>query len=295
MQCALAALLATSVASHGLMSWPRQRGAAGRNNYDMPHLDKDPGYVADDCPHCLNGGGKGVVQSHSKGMWVPFEPTYPDMPFRDDHEICGDPIGDNSHKVGGKYTTGMMLATYEDGDYMDMEIQINAHHNGYMEFLLCNMDACDSDDISKKCFQSGACEKLMRVPHKSCESGNDRICGPVDPAYPGRWILPPRNQDAPEDNWYGGTNKKMRYALPKGMVCEKCVRLALFIHAKNWLYMGISLRVADLAPFALFASTFPMFSTCNTDLELAVGDRQCMQPGGLRRIQVSKSMGWYSG
>lgn len=214
--------LITRIDAHGLTSWPRQRGLLARNNFDLKELksDANPDY----CPHCLNGGGTGTVSKNTPdGLWTPYEPTDPAFRFRDDHGICGDPKGVNDHMApDGQYYDGMTIATYEEEDYIDMETQINAHHNGYFEFFACDLDACGQPDISRKCFENGFCKKLLRVPHQSCESGHDRICGPVDPKYPGRWYLPPRDQDNPTDNWYGGLNKKMRYALPKGMSCEKC-------------------------------------------------------------------------
>lgn len=104
-----------------------------------------------------------------------------------------------------------------------MEIHVSAHHNGFFQFFACSLNCCGTSDIEKKCFQNGCSKKLMRVPHKSCESGYDRICGPVDKNYPGRWYLPPRVAVNPESSWYGGLNKKMRYALPADMKCDRCV------------------------------------------------------------------------
>lgn len=222
---ALLSLLAVfpTAFSHGLVSWPRQRGLMARNDYNLPELN--PSAEPDYCPHCLNGGGKGTVQQNAvNNMWTPYEPTNSDFLFREDHAICGDAKGGTDHKApDGRYVSGDTIATYEQGDYIDMEAQVNAHHNGFFEFFACSLDCCGTDDIEKKCFQNGCCKKLMRVPHKSCESGHDRICGPVDPNYPGRWYLPPRDETTPEDNWYGGLNKKMRYALPADMTCDRCV------------------------------------------------------------------------
>lgn len=216
-------LLSTQASAHGLTSWPRQRGLLAANDFSLKPLA--PSSAPDYCPHCLNGGGVGVVSSHIPDkLWTPYEPTDPTFPFRDDHSLCGDPKHQPLHMApDGLYFANVTIATYEQADFVDMEVHINAHHNGYFEFFICNLDACASDDISKQCFQQGFCEKLIRVPHKSCESGHDRICGPVHPDYPGRWYLPPRDEKHPTDNWYGGLNKKMRYALPHQMLCERCV------------------------------------------------------------------------
>lgn len=209
--------------AHGFTSWPRSRGLLGANNFGLKQLQSDAN--ADYCPHCLNGGGPGAIAKHiQNALWTPYEPTNPKFRFRDDHGMCGDPKGNDDHMApNGSFYQGTTIATYEEEDYIDMEVLINAHHNGYFEFFICNLDCCRELDISQKCFKKGCCRKLMRVPHKSCESGHDRLCGPVDPNYPGRWYLPPRDEEKPTENWYGGLNKKMRYALPKGMVCTKCV------------------------------------------------------------------------
>lgn len=214
--------LLSYVSAHGFQSWPRARGLMSQNGYGLAIIDPDA--ASDYCPHCLNGGGVASVQPIApKNLWTPYEPTNPSFPFRKDHEICGDPKGKFDHTSTGIFFSGKTIATYEEGDYMDMEMHITAHHNGFFEYFLCSLDCCGEDDLSERCFKKGCCHKLMRVPHKSCESGFDRICGPVDPEYPGRWYLPPRDSKTPESSWYGGNNKKMRYALPKGVTCEKCV------------------------------------------------------------------------
>lgn len=212
-----------SVNSHGLVSWPRQRGLLSLNNFKLPELN--PSAEPDYCPHCLNGGGMGNVRNIApNNIWTPYDPTNKSFPFREDHAICGDPKGETDHKApNGRFVTGETIAVYEKGDYMDMEIHISAHHNGFFSFFVCSLDCCGTADIEKKCFQNGCCKKLIRVSDKSCESGQDRVCGPVDPKYPGRWYLPPRDMANPESNWYGGINKKMRYTLPADMTCNRCV------------------------------------------------------------------------
>jgi hypothetical protein len=57
------------------------------------------------------------------------------------------------------------------------------------------------------------CHELERSPHPSCESGNDKTCGPIDPKYPGRWVAPCRDTK-PGDQILGGPNGKMAYKIP---------------------------------------------------------------------------------
>ena len=205
------------------MTWPRQRGLLGQNDFDLPKIKGHEKAEIDYCPHCLNGGGVGKVKALSpKGLWTPFEPTDPSFRFRDDHDLNGDAKGVRNHALGGKYTAGVFIGTYEEEDYIDFEVAINAHHNGYLQYWICDLDGCGADDIEKKCFKEGHCRALTRVPHPSCESGNDKACGPIDPKYPGRWVLPCKKFNT-FYMMYGGKNKKMRYALPKGFTSKKAV------------------------------------------------------------------------
>lgn len=112
--------------------------------------------------------------------------------------------------------------TFEQGEVIDIEINVVSHHNGYFEFYICNLDTCSTDDISTQCFHSGHCEKLLRAP-SYCDSGDSQDCGPIDPNNPGRWYLPcglfPKGQSL-----YGGKEKgSMKYQLPADLVCDHCV------------------------------------------------------------------------
>lgn len=83
--------------------------------------------------------------------------------------------------------------------------------NGFLSFFLC--DASKTGDIGSSVeYFKNNCFELERSPHPSCESGNDKECGPIDPKYPGRWVLPCKN-GAP-DQIFGGSNGKMAYKIP---------------------------------------------------------------------------------
>lgn len=72
----------------------------------------------------------------------------------------------------------------------------------------------DYKDISLNGF-ADHCHYLKRVPHASCESGNDYDCGPIDPAFPGRWVLPCGHAGGDVgDQILGGSNGKMAYQIP---------------------------------------------------------------------------------
>lgn len=208
--------------AHGLCSWPRARGLTGINYKGMPILRRSD--TTDWASQGLNSGGRWSVSKGFSKKWTPYEPTDLSYPFRHDHGLCGDRHDRAEHMAPyGKYYNGLTIGTYEEGDYIDMEAFISAHHLGYFEFYVCNLDCCSASDIGENCFRQGCCRKLLRVAHPHCESGNDRVCGPIDWRYPGRWYLPPADMRDPTHNWYGGSNRKMRYILPKGFTCSRCV------------------------------------------------------------------------
>ena len=203
---------------------PRQRGMLNPDN-NQPGLDKlkviDGATETDFCAHCNNGGGKAAVFSAANSDWQLYEPLKKDYKFV--AGMCGDPLkGDQPHMKGGTYYgTGEKVMNYKKGQVIDVELVINAHHNGYSELYMCNLDKCGTDDIDEKCFKEGACEKLMRVESSKCESGDDKGCGPIDEDYPGRWYLPCKSGEPWQ--FFGGDNGKMQYRLPKDMTCKNCV------------------------------------------------------------------------
>eukprot|EP00172_Hildenbrandia_rubra_P002419 Plantae.Rhodophyta-Hildenbrandia_rubra.ctg3259.p1 GENE.Plantae.Rhodophyta-Hildenbrandia_rubra.ctg3259~~Plantae.Rhodophyta-Hildenbrandia_rubra.ctg3259.p1 ORF type:complete len:490 (-),score=65.65 Plantae.Rhodophyta-Hildenbrandia_rubra.ctg3259:1546-2952(-) len=210
----------THVQSHGAVTIPRQRGALNPPpDLDVEILDKDA--ETNFCSHCNNGGGKGAVLEASGGDWKLYEPLDKDFKFA--AGLCGDPLkGPEDHKKGGKfYNDGKVVEMYEAGATIDLEIAINAHHNGYMEMFVCDLDACETDDIEQECFKGGHCQKLLRAPNDLCDDGDNEGCGPIDSVYPGRWYLPCRSGE--KWQFFGGVKGTMRFKLPEGLTCKKCV------------------------------------------------------------------------
>jgi Lytic polysaccharide mono-oxygenase, cellulose-degrading len=90
----------------------------------------------------------------------------------------------------------------------------STNHNGFVSFYLCDVSGTPDHDIKDDLqFWKENCQELERSPHPSCESGNDKTCGPIDPKYPGRWVVPCRDPGA-EDQVLGGPNGKMAYKIP---------------------------------------------------------------------------------
>jgi hypothetical protein len=85
---------------------------------------------------------------------------------------------------------------------------------GFLEFRLCDVSQMPYQDISYDGFAEH-CHLLERVPEARCESGDDGECGPIDPTFPSRWVLPCGSAGGDTgDQLMGGANGKMSYRIP---------------------------------------------------------------------------------
>lgn len=210
------------------MIWPPQRGITNGFEY-APVKVKDEGAQTDWQAH-FPAGDKGTdpgaamrSQRNAAGPrgWTPYEPFNPAFTWR--AGICGDTLWGKDHMRGGKYyNDGKIHATYEEGGQISVDLAIVAHHNGFMELFLCNVDNCGGE-ISAGCFRQNACHRLNRAWDDSCESRNDWKCAPIDPKYPSRWYLPCGKSGVPGNgvDIYG--HGKIKYQLPQGLTCDHCV------------------------------------------------------------------------
>lgn len=218
-------LLVAGIHAHGFMSQPRCRGAY-RNDKVKPDLPVPRRPVQDFCAHCQNGGGTGSVSDALSGVFSLYSP-------RTDSKLhaglCGDKLGGTEHMLGGRYANygaAPIVAGYEAGGVADFEAELDTNHNGFFEFYLCNLDTCSAPDIDDACFKRGHCVKLNRVPIERCEnpSSAERFeCGPIDPAYPSRWIAPCRRGAHVGVHIVGGKSGTMRYRIPADVKCKHCV------------------------------------------------------------------------
>lgn len=216
------------VQSHGLLTDPRQRGAFRVQNRLVETINSSAPF--DSFAHfpagdksIAKGSGKRSVIRHANNNWIPYEPLNPSFHFR--AGVCGDEPGrEQEHLKGGQYyypeDDPIRARTYTQGEVVSFESNIVTHHNGFLEFFICNIDECGRD-ISEECFREGHCQQLLRAP-SYCDNGQSEDCGPIDPAYPGRWYLPcgpfPNGQIL-----YGGSKGSMQYQLPEDLVCDHCV------------------------------------------------------------------------
>lgn len=201
--------------AHGIMSVPKSRNIISRTDHY--------------CPHCFNGGGTGNVASNSGGVWPAVETEETSKR----HGLCGDPAGQDDHMVGGKSYTGEIVATYQSGSTIDIEIGVTAHHNGHFEFYLCNKgDLADpSGPITQDC--------LNKYPLKRTEGFP--ATNPVDPSYPNRYYLDPKcslsQESFPEAGITAFKVPTMRFDLPD-IECEHCVLQWYWVTANSCLAPG---------------------------------------------------------
>lgn len=226
-------LFVVSAAGHGLLDWPNTRG--GLTLYkNSKEIDKKapPDYhiffpAGDKSLSPRGAGGKSQVIA-GKNNWMPFEPQDPDFVWR--AGVCGDLRDPNNpqkgdHMRGGKYyyppNKPYIIHTFRPGEILDATVKITGHHNGFLEFHLCDVQKCGGE-ISEECFRKGHCRQLLRALTPECQSGKSLLCGPRDEKYPGRWYLPCTSNTMSHrwDHFGPGT---MQYIIPRDFQCDHCV------------------------------------------------------------------------
>lgn len=227
------------VLGHGFLSEPPPRGTLGGSPLAPDLIKVDSRAPTDSRIHFPAGvrgstGQAGLIyQQNAAGKrWNPFTPLK--SPFTWRAGVCGDPKrptkGDPEHLRGGKYYyNGRIVRTYIAGSIINFQTHIAVHHNGFLEFHLCDVSRCRGE-ITPLCFRKGACRQLRRARNPKCDSGYSKQCAPIDPEYPGRWYLP-CPVHAHIVNVRPGTKMRadkygfpdyMKYVLPN-MSCEHCV------------------------------------------------------------------------
>lgn len=201
------------VSGHGLLTYPRCRGAliTGRNINPQVLSENAP---RDYCAHCLNANGVYHTRGGYGSVWSPYKPM---ESRRGGFGLCGDNKNSNDHMKIGKYANPPDMpftANFAPGSVANFEFDATANHGGYLEFYLCDVAKMPYQDISYDGFEQH-CHHLERVPNASCESGNDRDCGPIDPDGPTKWVLPCGSAGGDTgDQMMGGKNGKMAYRIP---------------------------------------------------------------------------------
>lgn len=219
-------------AGHMVMSKPRQRGSYSQCPIGLHCPSIKSGLEIDWFGHFPAGdkrqnppGAAYASQIRAGVSWEPYDPmNNPSLRFR--AGVCGDmpdssdnPKGD--HLRLGKYYYPperiSKLPTYKQGGILKMEVYAVAHHNGYIEAILCDVAKrpCNGE-ISERCLKSSSCRKLRRAP-SSCDTSQRHDCAPIDPNNPTRWHFPCSSTRDPElfDN--------IKFLLPNDVNCDHCV------------------------------------------------------------------------
>lgn len=186
----------------------------------------------------INNGKENQIETLDGHPYQSFEPQ--DEAYRWPLGVCGDyRAGDQVRLRGGiYYFGGKIVQTYVEGSIIDIGLNMQAHHRGYMEFHMCDVSKCGGE-ISEECFRiPGACHSLKRAVSPACESGATSRCLPIDKSFPERWYVPcslkhkfyMENMDSLEaqgiaenrifESWDAGT---IQYKLPEGFRCDHCV------------------------------------------------------------------------
>lgn len=226
----------TPATTHGVLCDPPPRGTLGGSPYISNPKDRYPDAPRDNVAHFPAGdknpapGSAARSQARYAKRWGLFQPMRPGFRWR--AGVCGDLKNrrrrlPQHHLRGGKfYYDGHITRTYQAGSVVEFKSCIVAHHNGFVQYHICDVSKCGGE-ISEDCFlKKGACHKLRREPTRECDSGKSRFCAPIDRRYPSRWYLPcasrqVRRRGGSKFNEYGG--KYMRYRLPRGFKCDHCV------------------------------------------------------------------------
>lgn len=179
---------------HGYLAVPAARNVQHNSNY---------------CKHCLAAGGPGVTQASTR--WPNSK-----------HGVCGDPAsGPLDHEAGGKFATPPRIAaTYAQGQIIDIQVDLTAWHAGRFLFGLCPLSgaaltspSAERAVVTQKCFDAHPLTNTKPI-------GSDKrsFWLEADDKVNGRG-----SHLEGQDHDTSAIKYKMRFQLPPGITCERCV------------------------------------------------------------------------
>jgi Lytic polysaccharide mono-oxygenase, cellulose-degrading len=182
----------------------------------------------------VHSGGIILTRLDDNGVQIPFTKYDPMNSRRGGFGMCGDHRGESKFMRYGEFANPPSMPyveTYQPGGIMNLEYDFTANHGGYLEVYVCDVSNMPRNDISFDGFKEN-CHYLERVAHPSCESGNDKDCGPIDPAHTGKWIVPCRWGPGDQGDQVIGGDKgavngvgKMAYRLPNVAIEDGVVQV----------------------------------------------------------------------
>eukprot|EP00918_Siedleckia_nematoides_P023786 GHVU01051336.1.p1 GENE.GHVU01051336.1~~GHVU01051336.1.p1 ORF type:complete len:285 (-),score=6.29 GHVU01051336.1:129-983(-) len=174
--CTLMVVVAV-VAGHGRLREPPSRSSMWRDGYNTPKNYNDNQLYCGGFQNQQNHGGK--------------------------CGICGDPFqGPRENEAGGKYATGVITRSYNEGDVIEVKVEITANHEGWFEFRVC-----PNNDITRPASQACLNSYLL---HQADGSGT-------------RYQL-------------GSSQGFITYnlKLPEGLTCSQCVLQWKYHTGNRW-------------------------------------------------------------
>jgi len=125
------------VAGHGKMLAPTGRGSLWRLGHQIDEINWD-----DDQNFC---GGYTIQWTANDGKCG----------------LCGDSWHQEprDHEVGGKFYTGILAATYQQGQIIDIVIDLVTNHKGFFEFRVCPNENYNKTEVTQECLD----ENLLQI------------------------------------------------------------------------------------------------------------------------------------
>ncbi|XP_065068428.1 uncharacterized protein LOC135693783 [Rhopilema esculentum] len=164
---------------HGRLIDPPSRNAMWRFGFKNP-----PNYNDNE----LNCGGFSVHWQKNKGKCG----------------VCGDPAGVKKHEYPGKYANGIIGEVYQEGQQIDVAVDLTSNHQGWFEF------------------------RIAKLTGKAVSGDNrGRLVGQLLELVGGgtRYQIPQGS---------GDEVFKIKLKLPSGLICDQCVMQWWYSAGNNW-------------------------------------------------------------
>jgi len=126
--------------------------------------------------------------------------------------VCGDPLHQNpgANQLGGKYGTGLIVATYYAGSRILTKTKVTTNHYGWFEWSICRLNG--NQPATEDCFQPLISLDVNRRPT----------------GFP----HPERKWELRKSDGLGEFDAEIQ--LPKGFVCEHCVLRWFWNGGNDW-------------------------------------------------------------
>ena len=244
----LVAAAARSTSGHAFMSSPAARhwqkrvdcvwhdDGSGRTLCDDVYPDTYAG-ASITTPDGMNGGTPGTVMAAMAGtgtgqVFVPL-PETPATSAR--HGLCGDPALPATSPQAN-LATGSIVSTYTQGSVVDFDVVVTTNHKGHFEFSLCDLATTPGGTVTQECLDSHRLER-------AADAAGTTSVSPRDARHPTRYYVEPAcaspatpfdfGPDVASSGYSGSQRVRMRYQLPAGVTCERCVVQMYYLTANS--------------------------------------------------------------